>query len=251
MTHDPDAEREPAPPDALARFRQAWPFVLLVFALCLFFGAGLDRYLTFDALKANRAGLQAWVAANGWLAPVAFALVYAAATALSVPAGALLTIAGGFLFGLWTGTAAVVIGATAGATLLFLAARSAFHEMFARRFGERFAKLERGFREDAFSYLLTLRLLPIVPFWLANLAPAFLGMRLAPFVAATALGIVPGTFVYVSVGAGLGAVFDAGQTPDLRVIFKPEILLPIVGLAILSLLPVAARRLGWTKRHDA
>jgi uncharacterized membrane protein YdjX (TVP38/TMEM64 family) len=238
----------PPVPDAMAKWRRALPFVALVFGLALFFAAGLDRYLSFEALRANRSVLTGWVAAHGWVAPLAFMGVYAAAVAFSLPAGAILTLAGGFLFGLWWGALYVVIGATIGAILVFLAARSAFRETFRARLGPSLQKMEAGFREDAFFYLLTLRLLPVFPFFLVNLAPAFLGVRLAPYAAATFIGIIPGSFVYASIGAGLGTVFDQGGTPDLGIIFKWEIVGPLIGLAVLSLLPVLAKRMGWMKR---
>jgi uncharacterized membrane protein YdjX (TVP38/TMEM64 family) len=241
---------EDAPPDAMAKLRRALPFVALVLGLALFFAAGLDRYVSFEALRANRVVLTEWVAANAWLAPLAFIGIYAAAVAFSLPLGAVLTLTGGFLFGVWWGTLYSVIGATCGAVLVFLAARSAFRESVRARLGPSLQKMEAGFREDAFFYLLTLRLLPVFPFFLVNLAPAFLGVGLTPYAAATLIGIIPGSFVYASVGAGLGAVFDAGGTPDLGLIFRLEIILPIVGLAALSLLPVLAKRMGWMKRHD-
>jgi uncharacterized membrane protein YdjX (TVP38/TMEM64 family) len=103
-------------------------------------------------------------------------------------------------------------------------------------------RMEEGFRADALSYLLVLRLIPIFPFWLVNIVPAFLGVPLRTYVLGTLIGIIPGSFVYASVGNGLGAVFDAGQTPDLGIVFEPAILLPIVGLAVLALLPVAYRK---------
>ena len=109
--------------------------------------------------------------------------------------------------------------------------------------------MEEGFRRDALSYLLVLRLIPIFPFWLVNIVPAFLGVPLRTYVLGTFVGIIPGSFVYASVGNGLGAVFDAGGTPDLGIIFAPAILLPIVGLAVLALLPIVYRRFKARKRE--
>lgn len=249
MNADPSAP-EP-PPDGLAKARRALPFVVLVFGLAAFFAAGLDRYVSFEFLRQNRIALQEWVAAHQLLAPLAFGALYTAAVALSLPAGAVFTIASGFLFGVLGGGAIAVISATLGASLLFLAARSAFAENFRARLGPRLAALEDGFKRDAFNYLLVLRLVPLFPFFLVNLAPALLGVRAAPYVLATLIGIIPGSFVYASVGAGLGAVFDAGQTPDLSIIFKWEIILPICGLALLALVPVAARRFGLIKDRAA
>ena len=139
---------------------------------------------------------------------------------------------------LWTGAVCAVIGATLGATALFLAARAGLGGL-AQRAGRFVAKLEAGFRADAFSYLLVLRLVPIFPFWLVNLVPALVGVRLATFVLATFLGIIPGSFVYTSLGNGLGSVVEE---PDLAIVFEPRVLLPVVGLAILALIPVGYRR---------
>ena len=148
-----------------------------------------------------------------------------------------------FLFGLLLGKLLVVIGATLGATIIFLVARSALGDTLREKAGPRVRKMEEGFREDALNYLLVLRLIPIFPFWLVNIVPAVLGVALSTYVLGTAIGIIPGSFVYASVGNGLGAVFDAGQSPDLGIIFSPEIILPIVGLAILAILPVLYKKL--------
>ena len=145
-----------------------------------------------------------------------------------------MTIAGGFLFGAWIGGLCAVIGATLGATAIFLAARAGLGGL-AQRAGRFVGKLEAGFRADAFNYLLVLRLVPIFPFWLVNLVPALVGVRLPTYVLATFLGIVPGTFVYASLGNGLGSLVEE---PDLAIIFKPSLLVPIVGLALLALVPV-------------
>ena len=163
--------------------------------------------------------------------------------ALSVPGGAILTIAGGFLFGIVPGTLLVLVGATVGATIVFLIARTALGDALRAKAGPRIRRMEEGFRRDALSYLLVLRLIPIFPFWLVNIVPAFLGVPLRTYVLGTFVGIIPGGFVYASVGNGLGAVFDAGGTPDLGIIFEPAILLPIVGLAVLALLPIVYRQI--------
>jgi uncharacterized membrane protein YdjX (TVP38/TMEM64 family) len=170
-------------------------------------------------------------------------LIYAAAIALSIPGGAILTIAGGFLFGVVAATCYVVIAATFGATILFLIARTALGDTLRRKAGPAVRRMEVGFRENALNYLLFLRLIPVFPFWLVNLVPAFLGVPLTTYIVATLVGIIPGSLVYASVGNGLGAVFDAGGRPDLGIIFKPEIILPIVGLAVLAILPVAYKKI--------
>jgi len=163
-----------------------------------------------------------------------------------VPGGAILTIAGGFLFGLWPGLFYVVMGATIGATAVFLAARAGLGDL-ARRAGPRASRLKEGFRADAFNYLLILRLIPIFPFWLVNLVAALAGMRLATYVLGTFLGIIPGSFVFVSLGTGMGDIVAAGRPPDLGIVFRPGVLLPIAGLAVLALMPVLYRR--WQAGH--
>ena len=163
-------------------------------------------------------------------------------TALSLPQAVLLTIAGGLLFGPFVGTAMTVVGATAGATILFLTARSALGDTMSRRGGAALAAVREALRRDGFSYLLAIRLVPLFPFWLVNLAASVCGMRLGTFALATAIGIIPGTFVFSSIGAGVGDVLAAGGSPDLSIFFTLPVLGPLVGLAILSLAPVAWKK---------
>jgi len=159
--------------------------------------------------------------------------------AFSVPGALIATLTGGFLFGTLSGGLYTIVGATIGATIVFLAARTALGDLLRAKAGPGIRKMEEGFAKNAFSYLLVLRLVPLFPFFLVNLAPAFLGVRLRTYVVATFFGVIPGTFVFASVGNGLGAVFDSGEDPNLGIIFQPEVLLPILGLAALSLVPVA------------
>jgi uncharacterized membrane protein YdjX (TVP38/TMEM64 family) len=228
------------PPRRLARFL---PVLVLAAGLAAFFAFGLHKYVGFEQIKQHRDALKGWVEAWGLAAALVFALGYAAMTAFSIPGGAVATITGGFLFGLWLGTASAVVGATIGAIAVFLAARTAFGDALRRKAGPALRRMEDGFKQDAFSYLLVLRLVPLFPFWLVNLVPALLGVRLGPYAAATAIGIIPGTFVYASVGNGLDALFREGMTPDLGIVFQPSILLPILGLALLALIPVVYKRL--------
>ncbi|HEV2562457.1 MAG TPA: TVP38/TMEM64 family protein [Rhizomicrobium sp.] len=228
-----------SPPSRLSRFI---PLLVLLAGLAAFFALGLEHQLTLEALKTHRDSIEAWVSAHPVLAAASFVGFYTLIVACSIPAASLLTLAGGFLFGVWEGTALVVIGATLGATVIFLAAKTALHDLLRERFGETAKKMEAGFRANAFNYLLVLRLVPLFPFFLVNLAAGLLGVPLSTYVLATFLGIIPGTFVYVGLGNGLGTIFASGATPDLSLIFKPEILLPILGLAVLSLVPVFFRK---------
>jgi uncharacterized membrane protein YdjX (TVP38/TMEM64 family) len=223
-------------------WKRLLPLAVLVLLISAAFAFRIDRYLTLDALRDNRAALLALVQANGALAACAFVLVYAAVVALSVPGAAIMTLAGGFLFGIVLGASLTVIGATFGATLLFLIARSAAGDFLRQRAGPFLARMSDGFSKDAFFYLLFLRLVPAFPFWAVNLAPALLGMRLAPFVVATALGIIPGTVVYTAFGASLGQVFDAGGQVDLKTVFSPTLIAALIGLGLLALAPVVVKR---------
>jgi uncharacterized membrane protein YdjX (TVP38/TMEM64 family) len=222
---------------------QRWlPLACLAAGFCAFFALGLHRYLTFETLRANRAELLEWVAARPVQAPLLYIVVYAAVVAFSLPGAAVLTVTGGFLFGTVLGAAYAVVGATLGAVIVFLAARTALGGMLRAKAGGAVKRMEDGFREDAFSYLLVLRLVPLFPFFVVNLVPAFLGVKLGVYALATLVGIIPGALVFASVGAGLGAVFDAGNMPDLGILFTAPILLPIIGLALLAMIPVAYKR---------
>ena len=218
------------------------PIGVLILGLGAFFALGLDRYVSIETLRDNRETLTAWVERNGLWAGLVFAGIYAVVVAFSLPGGALMTITSGFLFGLVFGTVWAVLGAVTGATALFIAVKFGIGEALRERMGGPIKRMEEGFREDAFSYLLVLRLVPLFPFFLVNLAPAFLGVSLRTYFFATLIGIIPGAFVYASVGNGVGALFDAGQDPNLGIIFQPQFLIPIVGLAVLALIPVVYRR---------
>lgn len=222
-------------------FKRLAPLMVLLALVAAAFVLRLDKYLTLDALRDNRAALAAFVQSHGVGAALGFVLAYAAVVALSLPGATIMTLTGGFLFGVSIGAAVNVIGATAGASLLFLIARSAFGDSLRERAGPFLARLADGFRKDAFSYLLFLRLVPAFPFWAVNLAPALLGIRFPPFVAATALGIIPGTTVYSAFGASLGQLFDAGAEVRLKDVFSPTLIAALIGLGFLSLLPVVVR----------
>lgn len=222
------------------------PLAVLVAAGIAAWLSGAHRYVSFHALENHREWLLAQVATLGFWAPVAFIALYAAVAALSIPGATIMTLTGGFLFGTVLGTLYNVLGATIGATLVFLVARSAFGEVLQQRAGPFLKKLEEGFREDAVSYLLVLRLVPLFPFWLVNLVPALFGMSLGAYVVCTFFGILPGAVVYTSVGGGLGEFLDRGEKPDLHLALQPHILLPLIGLGVLALVPVAYKH--WKKK---
>ncbi|MBI1208215.1 MAG: TVP38/TMEM64 family protein [Azospirillum sp.] len=224
--------------------RPVWrwlPLALLAAGFTAFVALGGGDWLSFAMLSQNYGALEALVAGYQVEAALVFMAVYALSTAFSVPGGVVLTVAGGCLFGTGLATAYVVLGATAGAVAVFLAARTALGDLLRHRAGPWLTRLEAGFKRDAFSYLLVLRLVPLFPFWLVNLVPAFLGVSLTTYTVTTVVGIIPGAFVYASVGNGVATLIERGGTPDLGVIFAPEILLPILGLAVLAMIPVAYR----------
>jgi uncharacterized membrane protein YdjX (TVP38/TMEM64 family) len=225
--------------------RRLAPLGLLVAAGIAFVAAGGHHYLTLATLAENRGWLCGLVKRWGFAADLVYIASYGVLVALSVPGGVVLTIAGGFLFGTWLGTLCAIIGATSGATAIFLAARAGLGGL-AQRAGPLVAKLEAGFRADAFNYLLVLRLVPIFPFWLVNLVPAVVGVKLRTYVMATLLGIIPGTFVFASLGNGLG---DIVEEPGLGVLLRLDVFGPIVGLALLALIPVAYKR--WRGKRAA
>lgn len=223
-------------------FKKIIPLIVLVAIIAAFFGLELNQYLSFEALRDNREELIQWSQANQMMAVGGFIFIYAVVVALSLPGATWMTLAGGFVFGTIQGTLLVVSAATLGAVLIFIVARYCLADFFKSKAGKAADKMEQGFKSNALSYLLFLRLVPLFPFWLVNLVPAFLGVPLRTFAIGTFFGIIPGTAVFCSVGNGLGAVFDAGGVPDLKIIFQPEILGPILGLAILSLIPIVYKR---------
>ena len=225
------------------------PLVVLAAGVIAFFALGLDDYVTQQALKDNRGALAAWRSDWGVFAFLGFGAIYAAFVALSLPAGAVLTVSSGFLFGAIAGGAVALIAASVGAVTVMMIARYVFADIFRQKLGDRLTKFEQGFKDDAWSYLLVLRLIPLFPFFVVNVAPAFFAIPVRTYLWTTVVGAAPATFVYASVGAGVGAVFDAGGEADLAIIATWPILGPLLGLAALSLLPVVykkvkARRTG-------
>lgn len=219
------------------------PIVVLIAALIAFFALGLHQYFSLDQLKDNRVWLLNTAQEYGLYAVIGFSALYCVLTAVSFPGGLVLTITAGFLFGNLLGTLAVVLGATLGAVLVFIAVGFGVGDSLRKKAGPSIQKMEAGFRENAFNYLLVLRLIPIFPFWLVNIVPAVFGVRTSTFALATFLGVMPGSFVFVTIGSGIGAVFDSGQEPDLSLITQPEILLPMIGLSLLSLSQVVYKKL--------
>jgi uncharacterized membrane protein YdjX (TVP38/TMEM64 family) len=250
--------------DRSSVIRRLLPLVALLLVPALVIAMGWHRQLSFETLERHHALIHDFVAQNRPFAVAAYIALYIAVVALSIPGSAFLTIAGGMLFGAVVGGAAAAMGATIGAICIFLIASSALGEWLVRRAGPRAQRLAAGFRADAFNYLLFLRLVAVFPFWLVNLVAALAGIRLKTFVAATAIGILPATFVFAFVGASLENVIAAElaefQTclaaggADCRLDFDPmsgatlKLLAALAMLGLFALLPVLAKRLRTRSR---
>jgi uncharacterized membrane protein YdjX (TVP38/TMEM64 family) len=219
------------------------PIGIIATALASAYALGLHEYISVQALSDNREALQGFVAKNMLLAALTYMAVYILAVALSFPGASFLTIAAGFSFGWLLGGALTAVAATIGASIIFLAARTAFGDLLQRKAGDRIHKLQQGFQEDSFNYLLFLRLAPIFPFWLINLAPALFGMRLGPYVLATFIGILPGTFAYAYFGQGISSAIDMEGS-----IVAPELLIGLGALGLASLLPIVLKRIRRARR---
>lgn len=262
-TRMPDSGR-PAPRRSL--LLRTLPLVALAAAGLAVWWLGLTDSLSLHTLAIRGEAWRAWVHERTLLALSLYVLIYAAVVALSLPAAAPLTVVGGFLFGWLLGGTATVIAATAGAVAIFLLARTALAAPLARASGARIAKLRAGFQEDAIGYLLFLRLVPAFPFWVVNIAPALLGVRLRDFVIATAIGIIPGTFAFALAGAGLDSVLAAqarawaecvakkpvpdscSATIDPYSLLTPELLAGFAALGVVALLPAIAKKF-WKGRR--
>ena len=210
--------------------------VIFAAAIAAFFYFDLRQYLTLESLKAHRDQLLAYTDAHFVAAVAIFSGLYVLQTTFSLPGGALLTLTGGFLFGSFLGTLIVLVPATLGATLAFLVARYLLRDWVERKFGDRLEAFQRGFAKNAFSYLLTLRLIPLFPFFLVNLVSGLTRIRLGTYVAATALGIIPGTFVFANAGRQLGSI------NSLNDVASPSVLGAFGLLALFALVPVLYRK---------
>lgn len=240
------------------------PLLLIVAAAAAVWWSGLLDYVSLQQLAENREMLREYVSDNLVLALMAYIGIYAIVVALSLPVAAPLTLTGGFLFGALAAGLSTVIGATLGAVIIFILARTALADTFARKAGPLLGKFRKGFQDDAISYLLFLRLVPLFPFWLVNLAPALLGVRLRDYVIATFIGIVPGTFAFALTGAGLDSVLVAQKEVydqcvaqnsaenctfglDSSHLITPELLIAFAALGVVSLIPVIVKRF-WKNR---
>ncbi len=214
------------------------PLAVLAAIVIALFASGAWRLLSLETLRTHEAALRAFVADHLVLSLLAFMATYALVAAASLPGALVLTLTGGFLFGVWVGSVATVFGATAGAVLLYGVVHTSLGAIVrdkAEASGGRLKAVMDGIKEGAFGYILTLRLVPIAPFWLVNVAAALAGAPLKAYALATFIGIIPATVIYTSIGSGIGKLLAHGQTPKLDIIFEPFVFGPLTALALLSL----------------
>lgn len=209
---------------------------LILIAIGAFFYFDLGRYLSLDTLKENRDQLLLFTDTHYAVSAALFVLVYIVVTGLALPGAAILTLAGGFLFGSLLGTLFVNLGATTGAALAFLAARYLLRDWVEDKFGKWFEPVQQGFAKDAFSYLITLRLIPLFPFFVVNLVSGLTRMSVGSYVAATSLGIIPGSFVYAYAGRQLGTI------NSMKEVASPNVIAAFILLGVLALAPVLYKK---------
>lgn len=226
-----------------ARLLRRAPILLIAVAavVALIF---FRHWLSFDRLEENRVALIALRDQHYLATSLAFIALYTLVVVISVPGAIILTLAGGFLFGLFPGVIYNVVSATLGAVLVFSAARTGFgHDLAARieARGGAVANLQAALKEHQISVLLTMRLIPVMPFFIANLVPAMVGIRFWTFAITTFVGIIPADIIYTQLGAGLGEVFARGEHPNLHILFTPQFGLPLIGLAVLASAPLVLK----------
>jgi len=227
------------------RRRPAWrrwlPLCVIALGLILVFAFDIDEFASPQHLRDHHQRLTEFVSSNYVAAVLVYLAIYVLFVALSLPGAVWLTVAGGFLFGAVMASILAVIAATTGASLLFLATKTSLGDYLHSHAGPWLAKVERGFADNQWSYLLMMRLFPAIPFFIANLVPAFLGVSLPVFIVTTLVGIIPATAIFATIGAGLGSVLDSSADLTLRSLLTPQVEVALIGLALLAAIPVAVK----------
>lgn len=242
----PESKGGQAAPGAarnLQRLRQAMVLVILAGVLGAWFFFDLGDWLSFEQLAERSQDARAALDARPVKITALFLISLVLVTLFCIPAVAILQIFSGFLFGPLAGTLLSVLAQTLGGALAFLIAGHTFRESFARLIGPYLRGLEAGFQANAFTYIVTLRMTPVMPYWVVNIAPSLLGVRFRPFVLGTLIGAIPLTFVYATFGAGLGEVIDAGGTPELADLLTPKAIALVCVALLFALAPMLLRRL--------
>lgn len=241
-SNQPDANK---PNNSGSFAKRLAPLGVIAALLLAGYFSGLHTYLSLDTLSENKAALDAFVQDNFVLAMGSYFVIYIVAVSISFPGASFLTIAGGAIFGWLIGGTLTIFGATIGASIIFLVAKTSLGDFLAEKAGPRMSKLRDGFQKDAFNYLLTLRLAPVVPFWITNLAPAFFGMDLGRYALATFLGIIPGTYAYSFIGEQVGTSFEKDSN------IVTNVTLGLAALAIASVVPLIVKYIRNRKSQTA
>lgn len=224
------------------------PLILILLGMAVTYFSGLYRYLSFDCLKIYHQALRTSISAHPIAVPVLYVLIYIILTALSVPGAIFLTLLGGYLFPQPLSTIYVIFSATCGATLIFLVACTVLGDFLKAKAGPFLKKMEKGFQENAVSYMLFLRFVPLFPFWIVNIAPAFFGVRLKTFVWTTLIGITPGSVIFTLAGGGLEKVFESNQSFSIHTIFNTQLKIALTLLGVFALIPILLKKMK--KSHD-
>lgn len=233
----------------LTLLRRFGPLAVIVILFVAAFASGLTERLSLEALRESGAQLQAFAREKPLQAAAIYLAIYVGSVAVSLPGALILSLTGGFLFGPVGGGFGAVTGASLGSTITFLVFRTAFGDALRRKPGALLTRIEEGFRGDAFNYLLTLRLIPAFPLLVVNVAAGLMNIRVRTFMLASVLGMIPSSFVYAGIGAGLGHLFAQGGPVTLETLFSPRIYLPIIGMGVLAFLPPLWRH--WRRRREA
>lgn len=230
-----------------AFFKRYLLLIVIIALMIAAYSTGITHLLSFQTLKAHHHNLQAFVNHHFVASLFFFTLIYFVATSLSLPGAAILTICGGLLIPVPWSTICVIIGATAGAIVIFIAAKTALGDILKTRSLKILKKMEKGFQENAVFYLLFLRLVPLFPFWVVNLAPAFFGVQLKHYVWTTFIGIIPGCYIYTQAGAGLADIFNSGETFTIENVLNQKMRIALILLAAFTLIPIIYRRIKRAK----
>lgn len=258
------AEMETTQTNNFGAIVKKWlPLVVVVALLVAGYFAGLQEYFSLSNIIKHRASIAEFVSGNLIIASLAYMMLYIIVVATSFPGASVLTITSGFIFGVVYGGILTVIGATIGAIVIFLIAKTSFGDFLQAKAGAFINKMIEGFQKNAFQYLLTLRLTPLFPFWVVNIVPAMLNMKLSSYALATLLGIIPGTFAIAYIGAGLDSVIAAQEAVnpgcanagtcsiDPKALITKDIIFALAGLAFLSFLPFIISKFKGTKTNSA
>lgn len=231
----------------LKGYKRFIPILIIFILFIIAYFAGLTKYISYEQLQLHYKELKQLAQSHPVLAPIAYILLYILISALSIPGAVYLTLLGGFIFPQPFSTIYAVSGATTGAFIVYTAAHSALGDSPCKGINLYLEKMEQKFKENAASYLLFLRLVPVFPFWLVNLAPACVGVPIFTFIWTTFFGIMPATFVFTQAGAGLGSILEKGNTFSISNILNTNVVIALVGLGILSLIPIIIKKIKTKK----